>query len=100
MDSKEHDAPRIDPATGLATTGHEWDGVTELNQPLPKWWHYIFYATIIWSVGYWIVYPSWPLVSSYAGGVLRWHTRTAVVEELDALKAQRGPMVAKLAAAP
>ena len=100
MTGSEHDAPTTDPVTGLATTGHEWDGLTELNNPLPRWWLWIFYATIVWAVGYWIVYPSWPLISSYAGGVFGWHSRTAVVEELDALKAQRGPMVAKLAAAP
>ena len=34
----------------------------ELNTPLPRWWLWLFYATIVWSIGYWIVYPSWPLV--------------------------------------
>ena len=80
MTSLDHDKPRSTPVTGVATTGHEWDGVRELNQPLPRWWLWIFYATIVFAVGYWVVYPSWPLISSYAGGVLGWHSRTAVVD--------------------
>jgi cytochrome c oxidase cbb3-type subunit 3 len=88
-----------DAVTGTATTGHAWDGIRELNTPLPRWWLWLFYATIVWSIGYWIVYPSWPLVSSYTTGAFNWSSREAVVSELDALKAQRGPMVARLAAA-
>ena len=88
-----------DAVTGTVTTGHDWDGIRELNTPLPRWWLWLFYATIIWSVGYWIVYPSWPLLTSYTTGTFNWHSREAIVSELDALKAQRGPMVAKLAAA-
>ncbi len=59
----------------------------------------MFYATIVWSIGYWIVYPAWPLVTSATNGMFGWHSREAVVADLDALKAQRGPMVGKLAAA-
>jgi cytochrome c oxidase cbb3-type subunit 3 len=59
----------------------------------------VFYATIVWSVGYWVVYPSWPLVTSYTTGTFNWSSREAVVADLDALKAQRGPMVSRLAAA-
>ena len=91
--------PDVDALTGTATTGHVWDGIRELNTPLPRWWLWLFYATILWAVGYWIVYPSWPLVSSYSKGAFRWHSREAVVFDLEALKAQRGPMVDKLAAA-
>jgi len=52
------------------TTGHEWDGVTELNTPLPKWWAYVFWATILWAIGYWVVYPAWPSLSGYTKGVI------------------------------
>jgi cytochrome c oxidase cbb3-type subunit 3 len=89
----------IDPVTGTATTGHEWDGLRELNTPLPRWWLWLFYATIVWSVGYWIVYPSWPLVSGATEGILGWNTRSAVVADLERLQQQRGPMVASLASA-
>ena len=91
--------PDVDALTGTTTTGHVWDGIRELNTPLPRWWLWLFYATILWSVGYWIVYPSWPLVSSYSRGAFRWQSRDAVVSDLDALKAQRGPMVDKLRSA-
>lgn len=60
----------VDKLSGVETTGHEWDGLKELNNPLPKWWLYIFYATIVWAIGYWIVYPSWPLISGYTAGVM------------------------------
>jgi cytochrome c oxidase cbb3-type subunit 3 len=89
----------VDAITGTATTGHEWDGVRELNTPLPRWWLWIFYATIVWSIGYWIVYPSWPLVTGYTSGVFGWHSREAIVSDLAGLRAIRGPMVDKLNAA-
>ena len=98
-DDKPHTAGIIDDKTGIATTDHEWDGVRELNNPLPRWWLWLFYITIIWSVGYWIVYPSWPLASSATQGLLKWHSRDAVVTDLEDLKVQRGPMFVKLAAA-
>jgi len=91
--------PQLDAHTGTPTTGHEWDGVRELNTPLPRWWLWLFYLTIVWAIGYWIVYPSWPLVTSYTRGVFGWHSREAVVEDLRRLNAQRGPMMDKLAEA-
>ena len=90
---------QIDELTGTATTGHEWDGLHELNTPLPRWWLWLFYATIVWAVGYWIVYPAWPLLSNATQGTFGWHSRAAIVTDLDALRASRGPMVAKLDAA-
>ena len=91
---------QLDELTGTSTTGHEWDGLRELNTPLPRWWLWTFYATIIWAVAYWVVYPAWPLISSATQGTFGWHSRSAVESDLAALKAARGPMVAKLAAAP
>ena len=92
--SKQHDK-----ANDVGTTGHEWDGIYELNTPLPRWWLWLFYMTIIWAIGYWIVYPAWPLLSSYTGGAFGWHSRSAVATDLAELKVQRGPMMTKLAAA-
>jgi cytochrome c oxidase cbb3-type subunit 3 len=59
-----------DSVTGTDTTGHQWDGIKELNNPLPRWWLYVLYATILWSFGYWVVYPAWPSLTSYTKGVL------------------------------
>ncbi len=83
----------IDAATGTATTGHDWDGIKELNTPLPKWWLYILYATMIWAFGYWIVYPAIPLPGGHTSGLLGWSSRGAVTADLQDLAAQRSAMV-------
>ena len=80
----------IDEVSGTETTGHEWDGIKELNTPLPKWWLGIFYATIVWAVGYWIVYPAWPTLSGYTQGLLHHSQRDDVTARVAALKAMRG----------
>jgi cytochrome c oxidase cbb3-type subunit 3 len=79
----------VDQATGTETTGHEWDGIKELNTPLPRWWLWTFYATIIWALGYVILYPAWPLVTSATGGVLGWNSRQAVADQLAMVDAER-----------
>ncbi len=53
----------IDATSGVETTGHEWDGIKELNNPAPRWWLWVFYICVIWSIGYWVVYPAWPTLS-------------------------------------
>lgn len=90
----------IDKHTGTSTTGHEWDGIKELNTPLPRWWILTFYACIIWAVGYWFVYPSWPLLSSYAPGFMHYSSRADVAVELANLEAIRGDKMVALAKAP
>ncbi|MCH9765914.1 MAG: cytochrome-c oxidase, cbb3-type subunit III [Alphaproteobacteria bacterium] len=80
----------IDQVTGTETTGHVWDDdLRELNKPLPRWWLYTLYATIIWAIGYWIAYPAWPLVNDYTKGVLGVSQRATVTQKIeDAKKAQ------------
>jgi cytochrome c oxidase cbb3-type subunit 3 len=92
-----HHTREIDAVTGTETTGHEWDGIKELNTPLPRWWLWLFYITIIWSIGYWIVYPTWPLVTTYTQGVFGWNSRTAIAEDLAALRAKRAGMADRIA---
>ena len=70
------------------TTGHSWDGIEEFNNPLPKWWLWCFYLTIIWGVAYTIAYPAWPLVSSATSGLLGYSTRAEVAEEIAAVELQ------------
>ena len=53
----------IDQHSGVETTGHEWDGIKELNNPAPRWWLWVFFITCFWSFGYWVVYPAWPTLS-------------------------------------
>src|SRR3990170_5433608 len=90
--------PDVDTVTGTATTGHEWDGIKELNTPLPRWWLWIFYATIVWSVGYWVVYPAWPTITGYTAGVFGYSSRAEVETELAALQKVRGDKTSALAA--
>ena len=91
--------PKVDARTGTPTTGHEWDGIAELNTPLPRWWLWTFYACIIWSIGYWVVYPTWPGITGFTEGLFNWNSRSAVVEDLNELQTIRAPGAAKLAAA-
>ena len=64
-----------DEFTGTETTGHEWDGIKELDTPLPRWWLWTLYATIVWGVAYTIAYPAWPLISSTTQGLLGYSSR-------------------------
>jgi cytochrome c oxidase cbb3-type subunit 3 len=90
----------IDEVTGIETTGHEWDGIKELNKPLPRWWVLTFYATIIWAIGYWIVYPAFPTLTGYTRGLWGYSQRTAVSDEVKAGRAAQAQYRDKLAATP
>ena len=72
------DQKHIDDFSGTSTTGHEWDGIRELDTPLPRWWLWTFYATIVFAVVYWVFMPSWPGVTGYARGFLGYSSRAAV----------------------
>jgi len=88
-----------DEITGTETTGHEWDGIKELNTPLPRWWLWTFYATVVWAVGYWIAMPAWPLVSSYTKGVLGYSNRAVVAERLADARAAQSQYLERIQAA-
>lgn len=87
-----------DHITGIETTGHEWDGIKELNTPLPKWWVYVFYATIVWAVAYWVAMPAWPGLTTYTKGMLGYSSRGNLAQDMVDLKKARGENSAKLAA--
>lgn len=89
-----------DETTGVDTTGHEWDGIRELDNPLPRWWLYMFWAGVAVAVVYWVLLPAWPALPGHQGytpGLLGVSDRDHVVTELAALKAQRGAQAARLA---
>lgn len=88
-----------DSVTGQYTTGHEWDGIRELNTPLPRWWVWVFLACIVWAIGYCIAYPSIPGVSGAWQGVLGWHSRDQVAKELAQAKAAKAVYLSKIEAA-
>ncbi|RUP09166.1 cytochrome-c oxidase, cbb3-type subunit III [Hyphomicrobium sp.] len=78
---------KIDEVTGVETTGHVWDGdISELNKPLPRWWLYTFYVSIVWAIGYWVVYPAWPTINGYTKGVLNYSQRDQVQQDIEAWK--------------
>jgi cytochrome c oxidase cbb3-type subunit III len=67
----------------VGTTGHVWDGIEELNSPLPRWWVWVFYLTIIWGIGYTIAYPAWPMLNGATRGVIGSDQRAAVAAEIQ-----------------
>jgi cytochrome c oxidase cbb3-type subunit 3 len=88
----------IDDISGVETTGHEWDGIRELNNPMPRWWVYTFYATIVWAIAYTVAYPAWPLISDATKGMLGYSSRAEVAAELAGAKAAQSTFVDKIAA--
>lgn len=92
--NKEHEEQ------GAPTTGHEWDGITEYDKPMPRWWLYWLFATIIWAIGYSIVYPSWPLLKAATPGTSGWSSRAQLAEEMKAVEASRADIIARIEATP
>lgn len=92
--TEDRDPPR---AAGTASTGHEWDGIEELDNPLPRWWLWIFYASILFAVGYCVVYPAIPLASRATTGISGWSSRAQLVADTRAANAPRLAMERELA---
>lgn len=90
----------VDALSGVETTGHSWDGIKELNNPLPRWWLYVFYGCIAWAVAYMVFMPAIPSLPGLGGrntpGVLGASDRHAVSEDVAALRAQRSAASAQL----
>jgi cytochrome c oxidase cbb3-type subunit 3 len=83
----------------VETTGHQWDGIEEYNNPLPRWWVWVFYATIVWGIGYTIAYPAWPLIKQATPGLLGASTRADVAAEIARVDAGNADIKARLIAA-
>ena len=79
----------IDELSGVETTGHSWDGIKELNNPLPRWWLWTFYATIVWAIGYVIVYPAIPLATTATQGLFGWSSRADLAKAMTAAETAR-----------
>jgi cytochrome c oxidase cbb3-type subunit III len=82
--------PVRDEHSGVETTGHEWDGIRELDNPLPRWWLWVFYGSIVVAIVYWVLMPAWPGLKGYTPGLMKQSDRADVAEQLQALQVQRG----------
>jgi cytochrome c oxidase cbb3-type subunit 3 len=87
-----------DAVSGRDTTGHEWDGIKELDTPLPKWWLYTFYACIGIAFVIFLLYPSIPYGPGYWHGVLGYSQRKNVDNEVAKLTEIRKVSMDKIAA--
>lgn len=83
----------------VGTTGHSWDGIEELNNPLPRWWLWTFYACIVWALLYTVAYPAWPGLTKATPGLLGHSTRADVAAEIQRFADANAPIEAKLVAA-
>lgn len=92
MDEPEYDAP-----TGRKTTGHEWNGIKELDNPVPKVVLAFLGITLTFSVIYWVLAPAWPLGTSFTRGLLGLNDRAEVTRQVEAAAAQRAVWTDRLA---
>lgn len=89
--------PEIDEITGVETTAHEWDGIKELNNPLPRWWLWVIYVSIIWSIVYWFLMPAWPLMSTHTKGLIGYSQRAVVARALEEARQAQSVHLDKIA---
>ncbi len=87
-----------DSVSGRLTTGHEWDGLKELNTPLPKWWLYVFLACVVFAAGQMLLYPSVPFFTGYFPGLLGYSQRVEVDRAVQAVAQQRAETVNRIGA--
>ena len=85
---RQYPDPRVKLDQEPPTTGHSWDGIEEYDNPMPRWWLWTFYLTIIWAVIYMILYPAWPLMTRATSGLLGYSSRGEVAAEIARFDAQ------------
>lgn len=90
------DLNEIDEVSGVETTGHSWDGIQELNNPLPRWWLWTFYLCILFSIGYVIAYPAIPGLHGASKGVLGWSSRAELRKEFATFDTTNADTLAKI----
>lgn len=88
----------IDDISGVDTTGHEWDGIKELNNPMPRWWLWTLYATIVWAIIYSIIYPAFPGLTKSSTGAAGWSSRGDLRTELAAVEKSKEAVTSQIAA--
>jgi len=89
----------VDKISGVETTGHEWDGIKELNNPAPRWWLWVFFVCIVFSVGYWYVYPAWPTLNGNTKGSMGWTEYLQLKQQQAEIEALHAKYEGRFAAA-
>lgn len=97
--ANDKDKREVDSVSGVETTGHEWDGLKELNNPAPNWWLRLFYVCVVFAIGYWVVYPAWPTLTGFTGGSKGWSEYTQLKEHQGEITAMRTQYEGRFAAA-
>lgn len=87
-----------DPESGYLTTGHEWDGIKELNTPVPKLVYVSLIVTALFSIGYWLLMPAWPLGSTFTKGLLDTNDHVELKASLERAAADRTAWTDQIAA--
>lgn len=85
-----------DPVTGRETTGHDWNGIKELDTPVPRGILLFLIVTHVWAVAWWFFVPTWPLGTTYTQGLLGIEQKQIVEERVVAAQAARAPWVDRL----
>ena len=96
----------------VQTTGHAWDGdIQEFNNPLPNWWLWGFYATVVFAIVYWVLFPTFPIGKDYTKGMLNdityvtsdgkektthWNTRSLLMREMQEAREMQQPYMDKI----
>lgn len=93
----EDKKPPSDSHKETETTGHEWDGIREYNNPLPRWWVWCFLATVLWALGYVIYYPAIPLLNGHTHGLSGWTQYDQLDRAVAAAQTAHAPLNEKIA---
>lgn len=88
---------RVDPVTGQKTTGHEWNGIEELDTRIPRVVIFFLVATTLFAIVYWILLPAWPTGNSYTKGILGFDQHSVVMGEVGAAAAERAKWTDRIA---
>ena len=83
----------------VPTTGHEWDGIQEFDNPMPRWWVWVFYGTIVWGIWYTIAYPAWPLIEGATKGYLGYNMYTELSDDIKSVDEKNAAIKTQLVSA-
>lgn len=96
-ENKNLNNPKSGEKKAPSTTGHDWDGISEYNIPAPRWWLIVWVISIIWALGYWVLYPTWPVPGGHTKGALKWSGVSQLHDSQMEISEKRDAFLAKIA---